>query len=49
MNYQPAAYNSNGHLETEMITAIESIWSDPKTKACIQERSSEFYLMDSAS
>ncbi|KAI7895671.1 G-protein alpha subunit [Mucor mucedo] len=35
-------------LDTSVIDAIENVWSDPKTKSCIQERVSEFYLMDSA-
>lgn len=48
MNYQSAVYSS-GQLGEDILSAVESIWSDPKTKLCIQERSSEFYLMDSAS
>jgi guanine nucleotide-binding protein G(i) subunit alpha len=34
-------------LDTEIVQAIESLWHDPIIPS-LMERSSEFYLMDSA-
>ncbi|KAG0185835.1 Guanine nucleotide-binding protein alpha-2 subunit [Apophysomyces sp. BC1034] len=36
-------------LDPELVGAISSMWNDPTTITCIEERANEFYLMDSAS
>lgn len=35
-------------LKITFIEAVESIWADPASKYCVTEKSSCFYLMDSA-
>lgn len=35
-------------LDASLIEAIESIWADTTTKFCVEDKASEFYLMDSA-
>ncbi|KAK4519268.1 uncharacterized protein ATC70_009500 [Mucor velutinosus] len=35
-------------LDASLIEAIESVWADTTTKFCIEDKASEFYLMDSA-
>jgi hypothetical protein len=40
--------DSKTELGLSMIQAVENIWADPNTKMCVQDRASEFYLMDSA-
>ena len=40
--------DSRTPLDDFVIQAIESIWIDNTTKFCLVDKSSEFYLMDSA-
>lgn len=48
MNYQYPG-DSSSELEKPILDAIENIWYDPTTKFIVKERTSEFYLLDSAS
>lgn len=41
--------DNRSQLDASIIEAIESVWADNNTKLCVTEKSSEFYLMDSAS
>jgi hypothetical protein len=47
MNYKFTG-DSKTHLDQSLIIAVDSIWADANTKACVTDRASEFYLMDSA-
>ncbi|KAF1805127.1 guanine nucleotide binding protein, alpha subunit [Mucor lusitanicus] len=40
--------DSRAVLDASLIAAIESVWADTTTKFCIEDKASEFYLMDSA-
>ncbi|KAI8094697.1 heterotrimeric G protein alpha subunit A [Thamnidium elegans] len=41
--------DNRSQLNASVLDAIESIWADNNTKSIVQDRASEFYLMDSAS
>jgi guanine nucleotide-binding protein subunit alpha len=41
-------FRLNDTLDPSVVDAIVSVWKDPVTSLLLEERSSEFYLMDSA-
>ena len=48
LDYRPDAETSNSYFPAEIADAIHQLWKDPIVSKIMDERSSEFYLMDSA-